>query len=197
MSIPLIFARQPEKRKVDSSILSLTTSCGLGSSALNSANACSALSCLQPPSDHDCPCVTVVGRSLSHVNRTSCHHAPGSLPLRPELAASLSVWPWSQLPMGDDDGHADAVNRRQSVCPDETGRPGHPVQSKARPRLTSHLRVLDAHGGHDRIHRPSHSSAGSRVNENIPVDCETCSGMVRDCGLVWQALGLVRLDMQG
>jgi hypothetical protein len=63
--------RQTEKRKVDSSILSLTTSCGLVSSALTSANAYCALWCLQLLSDHDWPCVTVGGRSLSHVDRTS------------------------------------------------------------------------------------------------------------------------------
>jgi hypothetical protein len=41
--------------------------------------------------------VTVVGRSLSHVDRTSCRCAPGSRPLRPELAAPLGVWLSSQL----------------------------------------------------------------------------------------------------
>jgi len=61
---------QPEKRKVDSSILSLTTSFGQVSSALISANANPALSCPQPSSDHDYPCMTVVGRSLSHADRT-------------------------------------------------------------------------------------------------------------------------------
>jgi hypothetical protein len=75
--------RPPEKRKVDSSILSLTTSCGLVSSTLTSANAYSALSCPKPSSDYDCPCVTVVGRSLSHADRTSCLGAHGSRPLRP------------------------------------------------------------------------------------------------------------------
>ena len=88
---------QPEKRKVDSSILSLTTSFGQGSSALISANADPALSYPQPSSDHDCPCVTVVGRSLSHADRTSRLRAPGSRPLWPELAALLGVWPSSQL----------------------------------------------------------------------------------------------------
>jgi hypothetical protein len=44
---------------------------------------------LQPPSDHDSPCVTVVGRSLSHADRTPSLRAPGSRPLRPELAALL------------------------------------------------------------------------------------------------------------
>jgi hypothetical protein len=73
----------PEKRKVDSSILSLTTSFGLFPSALTSANADWALSCLQLPSDHDSPCVTVVGRSLSHADRTPCLRAPGSRRLRP------------------------------------------------------------------------------------------------------------------
>ena len=60
---------QPEKRKVDSSILSLTTSFELVSSALTSANADWASWCLQPSSDHDCLCVAVVGRSLSHIVR--------------------------------------------------------------------------------------------------------------------------------
>jgi len=44
------------------------------------------LSCLQPSSDHDCPCVTVVGRSLSHADRTPCLRVPcgpGPLPLPP------------------------------------------------------------------------------------------------------------------
>jgi len=63
---------QPEKRKVDSSILSLTTSFGRVSSALTSVNADWTLPCLSPPSDHDCPYVTVVGRSLSHADRTPC-----------------------------------------------------------------------------------------------------------------------------
>jgi hypothetical protein len=47
--------------------------------------------CLQPPSDHDCPCVTVVGRSLSHADRTSRLRAPGSRPLRPRLAVLLAA----------------------------------------------------------------------------------------------------------
>ncbi len=63
----------PEKRKVDSSILSLTTSFGQVSSALTSANADWALSYLRPSTDHDCPCVTVVSRSLSHADRTAWH----------------------------------------------------------------------------------------------------------------------------
>ena len=64
-------ACQPEKRKVGSSTLPLTTGCGLASSALTSANAYRAIWCLQPLSAPACPCVTVVGRSLSHVDRTS------------------------------------------------------------------------------------------------------------------------------
>ena len=56
-----------EKRKVGSSTLPLTTGFRLVYSALTSANADRALLCLPLPSDHDCPCVTVVGRSLSHV----------------------------------------------------------------------------------------------------------------------------------
>ena len=75
---------QPEKRKVDSSILSLTTTVGRVSSALTSVNADPAPSYLQPSSDHDCPCMTVVGRSLSHADRTAWHipsrHAPHPLP---------------------------------------------------------------------------------------------------------------------
>ena len=67
---------QPEKRKVGSSTLPLTTSFGLVSSALTSANAYLALSCPQPLSDHDCPCVTVVSRLLSHADRTSCRCVP-------------------------------------------------------------------------------------------------------------------------
>jgi hypothetical protein len=39
---------------------------------------------MQLPSDHDCPCVTVVGRSLSHADRTPASVPPGSRPLRPE-----------------------------------------------------------------------------------------------------------------
>jgi len=69
---------QPEKRKVDSSILSLTTSLGLLTSALTSSNAGWVLSYPQPSSDHDCPCVTEVGRSLSHADRTARRRVPGS-----------------------------------------------------------------------------------------------------------------------
>ena len=86
-------ACQPEKRKVDSSILSLTTNFGLVSSALTSADADWAPSCPQPSSDHDCPCVTVVGRSLSPADRTSRLRAPGSRPLRPEANARCEVPP--------------------------------------------------------------------------------------------------------
>ena len=64
-------AYQPEKRKVGSSALPLTTSSRLVSSALNSTSADWAHWCLQSSSDHDCPCVTLVGRSLSHADRTS------------------------------------------------------------------------------------------------------------------------------
>ena len=80
---------QPEKRKVDSSVLSLTTSFGLATSALTSANAAWVLLCLSPSSDHDCPCVTAVDRSLSHADRTPCLRALGLRPLRPELAVAL------------------------------------------------------------------------------------------------------------
>ena len=75
---------QPEKRKVGSSTLPLTTSFGLVFSALTSVNADWALSCLQPSSDHDCPSVTVVGRSLSHgIARRALVWSAAS---RPELA---------------------------------------------------------------------------------------------------------------
>jgi hypothetical protein len=37
--------------------------------------------CLQPSGNPDCPCVTVVSRLLSHVNRTSRFDAPGAQPL--------------------------------------------------------------------------------------------------------------------
>ena len=75
---------QPEKRKVGSSTLPLTTSFGLVSSALTSANVHWALWCPQPPSDHDCPCVTMVGRPLTHVDRTSRLHAPPPNPIAAE-----------------------------------------------------------------------------------------------------------------
>ena len=61
--------RNTEKRKVDSSILSLTTSCGLASSALTSVNVDWMISSCNRSSDNDYPCVTVVGRSLSHADR--------------------------------------------------------------------------------------------------------------------------------
>jgi hypothetical protein len=86
---------QPEKRKVDSSILPLTTSFRLASSVLTSANGYRALSCPRPSSDYDCPYVTVVSLSLSHVDRTPRLHAPGSGPLRSELAALSGCGPWS------------------------------------------------------------------------------------------------------
>jgi hypothetical protein len=53
---------------------------------LTSTDADWAPSCPQLSSDHDCPCVTVVGRSLSHADRTSRLGASVSRPLRPELA---------------------------------------------------------------------------------------------------------------
>jgi hypothetical protein len=90
-------ACQPEKRKVGSSTLPLTTSFGLAFSALTSANADCALSCLLLSSDHDCPCVTVVGRPLSHADRTSRLRGPGPRLLRPELAVPPGLWPSSQL----------------------------------------------------------------------------------------------------
>jgi hypothetical protein len=39
----------------------------------------------------------VVGRSLSHADRTSCLGGPGSRPLRSKLAAPPGLWPRSQL----------------------------------------------------------------------------------------------------
>jgi hypothetical protein len=87
----------PEKRKVGSSILPLTTISGPVPSALNSTNANWTLSRLSPRSNHDWPYVTVVGRSLSHADRTSCHGAAGSRPLRPALATVLGRWLLSQL----------------------------------------------------------------------------------------------------
>jgi hypothetical protein len=87
----------PEKRKVGSSTLPLTTSFGLASGALTSVNADLALSRLQPSSDRDCPCVAVVGRLLSHADRTLRVRASRWPPLRPELAAPQGVWLSSQL----------------------------------------------------------------------------------------------------
>ena len=91
---------QPEKRKVGSSTLPLTTSSGRVPSALTSVNADWALPCASVPSDHDCPYVTVVGRSLSHADRTPRLGAPGSRPLRPDLAVSLSArsGEWAVVP---------------------------------------------------------------------------------------------------
>jgi hypothetical protein len=68
--------RSPEKRKVGSSTLPLTTSSGRVSSALTSVNADRAFRCLSLPSDHDYLCMPVVGRSVSHADRTSCLGAP-------------------------------------------------------------------------------------------------------------------------
>ncbi len=70
------------------------TSSRLASSALTSANAYWSLWCPQPSSDHDCPCVTAVGRSLSHADRTPRLRARGSRPLSPELAALSGSGPW-------------------------------------------------------------------------------------------------------
>ena len=61
---------QPEKRKVDSSILSPTTTYGRVLSALTSAYAYLALSRPQPSNDRSYPCVTVVRHPLSHADRT-------------------------------------------------------------------------------------------------------------------------------
>jgi hypothetical protein len=114
----------PEKRKVGSSTLPLTTSFGLVSSALTSANAEWSLSRLSPSNDHECPCVTVVGHSLSHADRTPCLRALGSPPLRPELAVALvltrrpSVFQAGRIP-----GTATSLRRWGS-------RPGRGVASK-------------------------------------------------------------------
>src|SRR5690348_2157852 len=82
-----------EKRKVGSSTLPLTTSFRLASSALTSADAFRAFFCPRPSSDYDCPCVTVVRRSLSHEDRTPGLHSPGSGPLHPEPAALSGCGP--------------------------------------------------------------------------------------------------------
>ena len=59
-----------QKRKVDSSILSLTTDYGSVFCALTCANACLVRSCSWPSNDRCCPSRTVVRRLLSHVDRT-------------------------------------------------------------------------------------------------------------------------------
>jgi hypothetical protein len=61
-----------------------------------------ALACPRPSNDHDCPSVTVVGRSLSHEDRTPRLRAPGSrassspnyrrVPGRDELGSSPAVY---------------------------------------------------------------------------------------------------------
>ena len=79
----------PEKRKVGSSTLPLTTNWGLVFSALTSVNAAQPLPCRSPSSDYGCPCVTVVGRSLSHADRTTRLPASGPRHLRSELAVAL------------------------------------------------------------------------------------------------------------
>jgi hypothetical protein len=103
--------RPSEKRKVDSSILSLTTTTyGRVRSALTSTNAYLALSCPQPSGDRSCPCVTVVRHPLSHADRTP--RASGGLfapNLRPVCRISssgqgrpdrfrLDQCPWSVCP---------------------------------------------------------------------------------------------------
>jgi len=84
-----------EKRKVGGSTPPLTTSYGLVLVALTSANAEWALSRVQSPSDHDCPPVTVVGRLLSHADRTPRLRGP-------RIAASSCTnpcsKPWAGLP---------------------------------------------------------------------------------------------------
>jgi hypothetical protein len=82
---------QPEKRKVDSSILSLTTTYGRVRSALTSAYAYLALSCPQLSDDRSCPCVTVVRHPLSHADRTPCASVGLCAPnLRPVCRISSS-----------------------------------------------------------------------------------------------------------
>ena len=155
----------PEKRKVGSSTLPLTTSCGPVSSALTRANAYSVLWCLQPPSDHDCPCVTMVGRSLSHTDRTPCLHASASRPLRPELSAPLSVWPW--LPADDS-----VTPWSSSPSPGRfSGTWPRPVLSQAPPpnpiaAEPDGRRVLSGGGGADHAVTPKAPLTGSGCREH-------------------------------
>ena len=93
---------QPEKRKADSSILSLTTGFRLVSSALTSVNTGWVLPRLSLSSDHECPCVTVVGRSLSHADRTPCQDALGSCshPCSAPSAPAVGLWSSPLSPIG-------------------------------------------------------------------------------------------------
>jgi hypothetical protein len=68
----------------------LTTSFGRVSSALTSVNTDWALPCLSLSSDHNCPCVTVVGRSLSHADRTLCLSAPANATAAPVFRSEPS-----------------------------------------------------------------------------------------------------------
>jgi hypothetical protein len=67
--------KPPEKRKVGSSILPLTTSFGQVSRALISGSADPVLSYQQLSSDRAYPYVTVVSRSLSPADRTARRRA--------------------------------------------------------------------------------------------------------------------------
>ena len=91
----------PEKWKVGSSTLPLTTSFRLVPSALTSTNAAWVLSCSQPSSDHDYPSVTVVGRLLSHVDRMS----------RSSEASSTFTYEQAPPPEGDGACSTDLVQR--------------------------------------------------------------------------------------
>jgi hypothetical protein len=86
-----------EKLKVGSSILPLITTHPVVLAVLTSANAYSAPSCRYQLSDHGCPCVTGVCRTLSHADRTPprCRALLWLfLPVRP-----AAVWGDSALPM--------------------------------------------------------------------------------------------------
>jgi len=69
--------RTSEKRKVGGSTPPLTTIQLAIDEALTSAKADWTFPCLSQASDHDCPHATVVGRSLSHADRTPCFRVPG------------------------------------------------------------------------------------------------------------------------
>jgi hypothetical protein len=60
----------PEKRKVDSSILSLTTSTGHTCKALTSDNVSHDHGLLEQPYDPGCPFVTVLRRAMLHAGCT-------------------------------------------------------------------------------------------------------------------------------
>ena len=72
-----VSAKPPEKRKVGGSTPPLTTIRLATDEALTSANTDWTLPYLSQSSDHDCPCVTAVGRSLSHADSHACLGVPG------------------------------------------------------------------------------------------------------------------------